>query len=673
MSSRYWEGFGKMACYGLTENPFNLLKVSIRSSRDDIAEAYEDALDDGVHDEDLLLQSHQALLGPKSRLEAELSWLPDCSPSRANRIMEGLSGNSTVANLIIEVADIEGLSAANVYASICKRSPGNRSVIEFLIRSYDVFSEKQTISALNENRQISGFPKANRELVSGLLPGTKEQHARAAVGSIIKSEHPSLLMTELVEDFLNKSGGARDFLEVVAFHYDTWSAPKLREIKDQIDQSVEILRADSAANQPVLDIARFLSDWDEYSQPAQLLEQEKGLDEQRSKDLYDELRDISLWLANEEGEFKSALAISKALLDTFPELPSVVIQASDDIDALETLVKDATSVELLTPLLSIVERCVSDLDAFDSDLIRNGFSQDGRGLAKTLYEIFSEAVEKTRGTEHEDMPWMVVRGIAIELNNSGEATEGALNILEGLDEFSGGTPSFEVKAQINIDLSTIRSNLKFNELLRANETSDPDNALKLANEILAISEDDEERLLVSEIKKMMEQKINSRKRRLYYWGAAAAVVGVIWISGKVDSKKSEPYYPPPSAAYSSQRKSNSLPRYVPQKTGTNLGNLSKPASISESLPPIGVGRVLSKAQIRYCIYQGVRLEYLRNHTTDNLRVQKFNNVVNDYNSRCSSFRYRAGFLKSVEGEVPAVRSRLELEANKIVASWGLHH
>ena len=76
-----------MHAFDLTSNPFHILGVSVRNTADEIAEAYENAIIDSEHDEQSLLQAHQALIGPKTRLEAELSWLPELSPSRAKDLL----------------------------------------------------------------------------------------------------------------------------------------------------------------------------------------------------------------------------------------------------------------------------------------------------------------------------------------------------------------------------------------------------------------------------------------------------------------------------------------------------------------------------------------------------------------------------------------------------------
>lgn len=68
-----------------------------------------------------------------------------------------------------------------------------------------------------------------------------------------------------------------------------------------------------------------------------VLEESKGHEEPRSKEIYSIVRDFALWLANENGRYEEALALSRALLEAFPELPAVAAQLSRDVDTLESL------------------------------------------------------------------------------------------------------------------------------------------------------------------------------------------------------------------------------------------------------------------------------------------------------------------------------------------------
>ena len=643
-----------MAAFDVTSNPFHVLGVSLRSTRDDIADAYQDALVDGQHDEQALIQAHQALLGSKTRLEAELSWLLGFSPFRANQLIEQISTGKSGESILAESSNMTGLGVANALATLCTRFPGNKAIVTALLTSYEDVSEEDALARIAENRRVSGFPKADPGLIREILPKITEAHARAAAESISKAEHPGKLMTEFVEASRASTGPVRNFLEAIAQHFDTWSAPQLRDIKDNIDLAAQRIREDPSAKEPVEDIVRLLSEWDEYSQPAQLLEQAKGLDEQRSKELYDQLRDLCLWLANEQNEYEPSLAISKALLKTFPELPTVAIQASEDIIALESLIEDAKSIEQFSPLVTAVETCLNDLSRLDSDLLKKGFSPQGTRLAKTLYEAFEGAALAAEGTEHADVPWMMVRAVAIELNNSLSSPEAALDIIEGLLGFEKTKPSATVKERLTEDHATLQVDFKFEELKQAANQEDHKKALRLADEILSLSHDEDGRLAARGLKAAIEQRLKRRRRVRLFWGGAAAVVVGIWLSGEFETTN-KPTYSPRSPPSTSPQRSFA----EPPSTAAN----------AEQRPPKAQGRVLTTAEVRYCVFQRTRLEELNAMTKNNSEVQKANVLVGDFNARCSDFRYRAGVLERIRKERAQEKSRLYLEALFIAQSW----
>lgn len=128
----------------------------------------------------------------------------------------------------------------------------------------------------------------------------------------------------------------------------------------------------------------------------------------------------------------------------------------------------------------------------------------------------------------------------------------------------------------------------------------------------------------------------------------AAVIGVVWF-----------------ISASNQQPSSSSPAYRPaQETSTSYpAPAPEPAQPWEDRPPVGQSLVLTPAQITYCLAEDIRLEGA-NAVVDNYsdsQVNRYNALVDDYNSRCSSFRYRSGALESARRAVEPYRSQLLAE------------
>ncbi len=91
---------------------------------------------------------------------------------------------------------------------------------------------------------------------------------------------------------------------------------------------------------------------------------------------------------------------------------------------------------------------------------------------------------------------------------------------------------------------------------------------------------------------------------------------------------------------------------------------------SEMLPPQqGVGQLLSPEEVRYCVFQGRRLGYLRDQIVSNDSVQRFNTLLADFNSRCKSFRYEGDALQSANKQADARQDQLKADAGSILTSW----
>ncbi|MCM8627088.1 hypothetical protein [Accumulibacter sp.] len=129
------------------------------------------------------------------------------------------------------------------------------------------------------------------------------------------------------------------------------------------------------------------------------------------------------------------------------------------------------------------------------------------------------------------------------------------------------------------------------------------------------------------------------------WGGI--ILFLIWVfgnSGKSNNNTS--YSPPPSSSSSSS--------YAPAPAPVPAPAPAVVSSAGEK-PPVGNGLSFNREQIRYCLTEKYRVSAIES-IVDNTRsgeVAAYNAMVDDYNSRCSHFRYRRGMLESVRSEVDA--------------------
>jgi len=152
-----------------------------------------------------------------------------------------------------------------------------------------------------------------------------------------------------------------------------------------------------------------------------------------------------------------------------------------------------------------------------------------------------------------------------------------------------------------------------------------------------------------------------------WWAIGIGVVVLFsWLGGsdKKSSARSAPtpsysapsYSAPAPAPAPAAAPAYTPPVYVPEPAPVYAAN-------DEEMPPVGSGLSLNRSQIRYCLSEKIRVTAWQGQVNEysEASVDAFNEAVRDYNSRCSSFRYRSGALESVRSEVEANRYALQLK------------
>ena len=93
--------------------------------------------------------------------------------------------------------------------------------------------------------------------------------------------------------------------------------------------------------------------------------------------------------------------------------------------------------------------------------------------------------------------------------------------------------------------------------------------------------------------------------------------------------------------------------------------------VPELLPPRGTNRMLTEAEIAYCLSEAVRLEEMRSLVDNKSQVQSHHLAqrTSDFKLRCAHFRFRKDDMDRAKELVGARRTLLTLEAQSIASHW----
>lgn len=631
--------------FSLDNNPFSLLKASYRSSAAELSQLVEDAELDGLHQEDELQKARQALVTPRSRLLHELGWLPELSPLQRRKVDELLrQADPTV--ILAQIDHFPDMARANIAAHLCSQGHASTEVVHSLAQSWEEIDEANLLKFINEERRSSGFPVIDESQLREGLRDIRQRHAAAAANWIWALPHPGVEMNDLVERELQQNPEG-SFLRNLVEVYDRESEPHLATIKDSILSATEAARKAPPDLTPHLqDIERLLEAWDVINQPVQIYSQFRGQEEGRSKQIYEIVRKLCLELANDHNRYDEALKISNALLATFPELASVAEALKEDITTLETLSQQKKISDKLDPLVEACERAKNNTSSFVKALRSNGFSESGGKLLSDIVRTFNEA---RRVLPEPSVAYLVVRDLALSLNNESNDPQSAFVLVDGLVNFENSKGPKEVLEKLREERAVLHKNWKMKELER--QSGNLSAMLQIVDDMLVFAAPHDRREL-EQIRSKIESKRFAKKAKFLIF----AGIGAVFLYFVLVDEFSRPA---PRTSYS--------PPVVERSTVAAEPSVSNP--YVEEMPPVGTGRSLTRNQIRYCVFQGVRLDYIRPMTTTNNQIDRFNSMVGDFNARCGNFRYTAGVLEAVEREVAGRRAALSADAQRIVASW----
>jgi hypothetical protein len=636
--------------FSLFDNPFHIVRANYESSPSDISNLVEDAIFDGNYDESRLSNAQQSLVTPRLRLFAEVSYLPELSSKQKETYLRQLADGDT-RNVPSEIDHLPELARANLLAHVLDEQTADYRTLEALINCWRELVPRHAFEFIEENRTLAGLPRADFAAYEQSLSELRNLHAKAAAHGIWQSSAPGELMNKVVEHFIDVDLEAPIFSSIV-HEYDKASETKLNELIETISSQAQAIEdSPSNARGHARKIPLLLAAWDDINQPVQLFEQSRGHEEGRSKQIFNQLRSVCLLLANEHGDYESAKIISEALLHTFPELESIAEVLRKDVSDLQELTEQHKIGKKLSGLIAACETAKSKASAFEKVIVKGVFTTSAK---EPLLSVLSEFSKVCKDKDTSEIAWAMVRDLGLFLNNERENPQASWMFLDQIIDIYGSGASTEIRARYKNDKDVAFKNWKLKQL-NASKLS-AGKSISIIDDLLKVATVQE----ATDLKKMRSKLV---MRRRLSWGKPALFMAVpLFILGPIlwDEMNS-----PPSRSNSTSVSTNSASKPI----NSTANSPSSTAAFQEIRPSYGSGLSFSRSQIRYCVFQDKRLEYIRPFASTNQDIDRFNALVDDYNSRCSDYRYYENDMRAVRNELVERQSQLQADARRIVAGW----
>ena len=469
----------------LHQSAFAVLGVTTRDNRKRIVElAEEKSLE---LDHELCQKARSDLTNSRTRLSAEIAWLPGVSPRKATQLVDGLVSNPMA---IRQESGLPTLAHLNLLASALETVKDNHDandLAEFIQEVAHLAEElypEEVLRDINEDRSVSGFPEVKTvEQIEEELSERKRYYRNAIKGALDRLPSAKLVqvMTSTVDGAT--SGGeehAPSLIDDLVDSYEVETQEFLQTEAEKLKKLIAGVRsaADSgevAVNSYVDKIDIVARNWDKVAQPIQLSSKARGIDHEPSRELAWSIRSVAVDLFNEYDMLKQSQRLTSLIQDIFSEVPDVSERVCEDVEALTDIQRRRDESTAIDPVRNLVDVVLKKVARNPSAAVSDGERLLTEGislLAAAAIDFGSPACREAK-----DIISAGVLQCAIAYGNSTSRWESCIYLLTKALELVSDAG---LRQRLNENLDIVRNNY---ESLRGLEPIDSAPSLHTINGI----------------------------------------------------------------------------------------------------------------------------------------------------------------------------------------------
>lgn len=334
----------RLATTALHQSAFEVLGVTTRDNRKRIVElAEEKSLE---LDHDICQKARSDLTNPRTRLSAEIAWLPGVSPRKATQLVANLL-NDPMA--IRSESGLPTLAHLNLLAAAFEAVDGKHDADDlagFIMEAAYLAEEltpEEVLRDINEDRAVSGFPEVRAlDQIEAELTERKRYY-RGAIKDALDRLPPLTLIQVMTQTVDGVTSGGEDhapgLIDDLVDSYEVETHGILQKEAENVHKLIKAARdhagSGEAAVKPYVDkLDAVARNWDKIAQPIQLSSKARGIDHEASRDLAYEIRSLAIDLFNKHDMLAHSKRLTELIQKLFSEVPEIADRVAQDADAL---------------------------------------------------------------------------------------------------------------------------------------------------------------------------------------------------------------------------------------------------------------------------------------------------------------------------------------------------
>lgn len=326
----------------LHRNPFHLLGVSTRDSRARIMELAEER--SLLLDETECQRASSDLIAPRTRLGAELAWLPGVSPAKALAAIDNLRDPDW------DTSGLPPLARANVLAS---KPPLNENdaivkAIADLAEVADSIDVEEVMRDVNEDREVAGIPKVTDcDVVDQELSARRRAYCEYAMGLLDRLPTSRLVRAMNEVTNLATSCGAdhgqrliEDLVGVYEVACQGFMEGEAKNVESLLSRMiVQTAEGNGSIKDTVRDLSGVLNNFSNVIRPIQLISKARGIAHPASRELAYAIRGTALELNNTYNLSEVSNDLTQMLQHSFGFLTEFAEYVDQDAEALKGILE----------------------------------------------------------------------------------------------------------------------------------------------------------------------------------------------------------------------------------------------------------------------------------------------------------------------------------------------
>lgn len=334
----------RLTTTALHQSAFAVLGATARDDRRRIVElAEEKSLE---LDHDICQKARSDLTNPRTRLSAEIAWLPGVSPRKATQLVESLLNNPMAVR---EESGLPTLAHLNLLAAAFEAVDGDHDADDFagFIQEIAYLAEdlnpEEVLRDINEDRAVSHFPEVRALDQIETELAERKRYYRGAIKDALDRLPPMTLIQVMTETVDGVTSGGEDhapgLVDDLVDSYEVETHGILQKEAENVHKLIKAARdhagSGEAAVKPYVDkLDAVARNWDKIAQPIQLSAKARGIDHEASRDLAYEIRGLAIDLFNKHDMLAQSQRLTGLIQELFSEVPEISDRAEEDADAL---------------------------------------------------------------------------------------------------------------------------------------------------------------------------------------------------------------------------------------------------------------------------------------------------------------------------------------------------